>query len=169
MSLSPRTKTRLRRLAAKYETAAFVDGDPIHFLRTASGPGVETMAFVSATRTFPRHARSACAPGNCDGGFAAEAESTAFRHAQAPRPHRRGTRRGRLPTFELEITARLSEAFPGDPCRGDFALYGLGIDEDGDGHGESMPKTSSAARTALRQHSGHSQRTRPVSRRFRTS
>ena len=65
MSLSPRTKTRLRRLAAKYETAAFVDGDPIHFLRTA-----------------------------------------------------------------LEITARLAEAFPGDPCRGDFALYGLGIDEE---------------------------------------
>ena len=50
MSLPPRTKTRLRRLAAKYETAAFVDGDPIRFLRTASGPGVETMAFVAATR-----------------------------------------------------------------------------------------------------------------------
>ena len=30
----------------------------------------------------------------------------------------------------LEITARLAEAFPGDPCRGDFALYGLGIDEE---------------------------------------
>ena len=29
----------------------------------------------------------------------------------------------------LEITACLSEAFPGDPCKGDFALYGLGIDE----------------------------------------
>ena len=29
----------------------------------------------------------------------------------------------------LEITARLAEAFPGAPCRGDFALYGLGIDE----------------------------------------
>ena len=26
----------------------------------------------------------------------------------------------------LEITARLAEAFPGDPCKGDFALYGLG-------------------------------------------
>lgn len=38
-------------------------------------------------------------------------------------------RRG-LPTVELEITARLAEAFPGDPCRGDFALYGLGIDEE---------------------------------------
>jgi len=38
-------------------------------------------------------------------------------------------RRG-LPTFELEITARLAEAFPGDPCKGDFALYGLGIDEE---------------------------------------
>ena len=30
----------------------------------------------------------------------------------------------------LEITARLAEAFPGDPCKGDFALYGLGIDEE---------------------------------------
>ena len=29
----------------------------------------------------------------------------------------------------LEITARLDEVFPGDPCKGDFALYGLGIDE----------------------------------------
>ena len=30
----------------------------------------------------------------------------------------------------LEITARLAEAFPGDPCKGNFALYGLGIDEE---------------------------------------
>ena len=50
VSLSPRTRTRLRRLAAKYETAAFVDGDPIRFLHTASGPEIETMAFVAATR-----------------------------------------------------------------------------------------------------------------------
>lgn len=27
------------------------------------------------------------------------------------------------------LTAALSEAFPGDPCRGDFALFGLGIDD----------------------------------------
>ena len=27
-------------------------------------------------------------------------------------------------------TARLAEAFPGDPCKGDFAFYGLGIDEE---------------------------------------
>ena len=26
----------------------------------------------------------------------------------------------------LEITARLAAVFPGDPCKGDFALYGLG-------------------------------------------
>ena len=26
------------------------------------------------------------------------------------------------------LTAALSEAFPGDPCRGDFALFGLGVD-----------------------------------------
>lgn len=30
-------------------------------------------------------------------------------------------------TAEL-LTAVLSEAFPGDPCRGDFALFGLGVD-----------------------------------------
>ena len=30
-------------------------------------------------------------------------------------------------TAEL-LTAALSEAFPGDPCRGDFALFGLGVD-----------------------------------------
>ena len=30
----------------------------------------------------------------------------------------------------LAITARLAEAFHGDPCRGDFALYGLGTDEE---------------------------------------
>ena len=26
------------------------------------------------------------------------------------------------------LTAALAEAFPGDPCRGDFALFGLGVD-----------------------------------------
>ena len=30
-------------------------------------------------------------------------------------------------TAEL-LTAALCEAFPGDPCRGDFALFGLGVD-----------------------------------------
>ena len=30
-------------------------------------------------------------------------------------------------TAEL-LTAALNEAFPGDPCRGDFALFGLGVD-----------------------------------------
>ena len=30
-------------------------------------------------------------------------------------------------TAEL-LTAALSEVFPGDPCRGDFALFGLGVD-----------------------------------------
>ena len=30
-------------------------------------------------------------------------------------------------TAEL-LTAALAEAFPGDPCRGDFALFGLGVD-----------------------------------------
>ena len=27
------------------------------------------------------------------------------------------------------LTAALARAFPGDPCRGDFALFGLGVDE----------------------------------------
>ena len=27
----------------------------------------------------------------------------------------------------LEITAELSEVFPGDPCLGDFALFGYGV------------------------------------------
>ena len=26
------------------------------------------------------------------------------------------------------LTTALSEVFPGDPCRGDFALFGLGVD-----------------------------------------
>jgi hypothetical protein len=26
------------------------------------------------------------------------------------------------------LTAVLAEVFPGDPCRGDFALFGLGVD-----------------------------------------
>ena len=30
-------------------------------------------------------------------------------------------------TAEL-LTAALNEVFPGDPCRGDFALFGLGVD-----------------------------------------
>ena len=51
-TVNSRTKTRLRRLAAKYETAAFVEGDPIRFLHTTSGPGVETMAFVAACLSY---------------------------------------------------------------------------------------------------------------------
>ena len=31
-------------------------------------------------------------------------------------------------TAEL-LTSALNEAFPGDPCRGDFALFGLGVDK----------------------------------------
>lgn len=31
-----------------------------------------------------------------------------------------------------EITAYMAKIFPGDPCKGDFALFGLGIDPDGD-------------------------------------
>lgn len=31
----------------------------------------------------------------------------------------------------VELTWRLREAFPGDPCRGDFALFGLGVDATG--------------------------------------
>ena len=27
------------------------------------------------------------------------------------------------------LTAKLAEAFPDDPCRGDFALFGYGVDE----------------------------------------
>ena len=30
-------------------------------------------------------------------------------------------------TAEL-LTAAMQEVFPGDPCRGDFALFGLGVD-----------------------------------------
>ena len=29
----------------------------------------------------------------------------------------------------LSLTEKLGEAFPDDPCKGDFALYGLGVDE----------------------------------------
>ena len=32
-------------------------------------------------------------------------------------------------TAEL-LTASLSEVFPGDPCRGDYALFGLGVDSE---------------------------------------
>ena len=31
-------------------------------------------------------------------------------------------------TAEL-LTSALVEVFPGDPCRGDFALFGLGVDK----------------------------------------
>ena len=36
------TRARLRRLAAKYETETFAEDDPIQFLRTSAGPGIET-------------------------------------------------------------------------------------------------------------------------------
>ena len=31
-------------------------------------------------------------------------------------------------TAEL-LTTTMKEVFPGDPCRGDFALFGLGVDK----------------------------------------
>lgn len=248
MRLPPRTKTRLRRLAAKYETSAFVDGDPINFLHTASGPGVETMAFVAACLSYGsrkqflpkiqelvdmaggdvhgwilegRYARRFRAGdgrsfyrlfsygrmhelfaalrallrryGGLGAFLRANAATTApaalcalcgaFAGKAAPivpkdcssackrlclflrwmvrdgspvdyglwsdwfdkstlivpldvhvlrQARNLGLVRTNAATMHtaLEITARLAEAFPGDPCRGDFALYGLGIDEE---------------------------------------
>ena len=248
MSLSPRIKTLLRRLSARYESEAFVEDDPIRFLRTATGPGVETTAFVAAClsygsrkqflpkiqevvdmaggdvhgwilggryarrfragdgRSFYRlfshgkmHGLFAALRGllrrhGSHGAFLRENGATtapaalcalggAFAGKAAPivpkdctsackrlclflrwmvrdgspvdyglwsdwfdkgslivpldvhvlRQARRlglvGTNTATMRTA-LEITARLAEAFPGDPCRGDFALYGLGIDEE---------------------------------------
>ena len=116
MSLSPRTRTRLRRLAAKHETAAFAEDDPIRFLRTARGPGVETMAFVAACLSYGSRKQ-----------FLPKRRVHVLRQAR-----NLGLVRANAATMHtaLEITARLAEAFPGDPCKGDFALYGLGIDEE---------------------------------------
>ena len=118
MGLHPRTKTRLHRLAAKYETAAFADGDPIRFLHTASGPGVETMAFVAACLSYG--SRKQFLPKMQDDVHVLrQARNLGLVRTNAATMH-----------TALEITARLAEAFPGDPCKGDFALYGLGIDEE---------------------------------------
>lgn len=47
------TRALLRRLAAKYETAAFADDDPVQFLRGAGdGPNLETTAFVAASLSY---------------------------------------------------------------------------------------------------------------------
>ena len=118
MSLPPRTKTRILRLAAKYETAAFVDGDPIRFLHTATGPGVETMAFVAAFLSYGSRKQ-----------FLPKMQDDVHVLRQARNLGLVRTNAATMRTA-LEITACLAEAFPGDPCRGDFALYGLGIDED---------------------------------------
>ena len=194
-----RTRTRLRRLAAKYETATFADGDPIRFLRTASGPGVETMAFVAACLSYgsrrqflPKiQALVDMAGGDVHGWILEGRYARRFRAGDGRSFYRLFSygrmhelfaalrallrRHGGLGAFlrangattapaalcalcgafagkaapivpkdnlglvgtnaatmrtALEITARLAEAFPGDPCRGDFALYGLGIDEE---------------------------------------
>ena len=118
VSLSPRTRTRLRRPAAKYETAAFIEDDPIRFLHTASGPGIETTAFVAACLSYG--SRKQFLPNLKD-------DIHVLRQAQ-----NLGLVRTNAATMHtaLEITARLAEVFPGDPCKGDFALYGLGIDEE---------------------------------------
>jgi len=53
MNVSPATKARLRRLAARYEAAAFFDDDPARFLRLGGdGPGAETTAFVAASLSY---------------------------------------------------------------------------------------------------------------------
>ena len=241
------TRARLRRLAAKYETAAFVEDDPIRFLRTSAGPGIETTAFVAACLSYGSRAQFLSkiqdvvnmAGGDVHGwivsgrftrrfrvgddrsfyrlfsygrmhemfaalrtllrrygslgsflqaGGSTTAKSAlcaicgAFAGKAAPivpknctsackrlclflrwmvrdgspvdyglwsgwfdkaslivpldvhvlrQAQRLGLVRSSSATMRtaLEITARLAEAFPGDPCKGDFALYGLGIDE----------------------------------------
>ncbi len=239
------TRARLRRLAAKYETEAFVADDPIRFLRSASGPGVETTAFVAAclsygsrTQFLPKIQEVVdLAGGDVHGWIVSGRFARAFRAGDARSFYRlfsygkmhclfaalrpllrrygsigeflRASGATTAPTalcalcgafagkaapivpkdctsackrlclflrwmvrdgspvdyglwsdwFDksslivpldvhvlrqarnlglvqsstttmhtaLEITARLAEAFPGDPCKGDFALYGLGI------------------------------------------
>ena len=56
--LSGRTKALLRRLADRYETAAFADGDPVGVLRALPpGPGAETAAFVAACLSYGSRAQ----------------------------------------------------------------------------------------------------------------
>ncbi len=247
--VAPATKTRLRRLAARYETATFVEDDPSRFLRTAGdGPSIETTAFVAAClsygsrkqfllkiqeiadmahgdvhswilsgrfarrfragdsrsfyRLFPfgkmhelfaalrtllrRHGSIGAflrANGATTAPTALCALCEAFGGKAAPvvpkdcssackrlclflrwmvRDHspvdyglwsdwfdkstlivpldvhvlRQARRLGLVLTnaatmhTALDLTKKLSEVFPGDPCKGDFALYGLGINED---------------------------------------
>ena len=241
------TRARLRRLAAKYETVAFAEDDPIRFLRTAEGSGIETTAFVAACLSYGSRAQFLpkiqdvvdMAGGDVHGWivsgrfarrFRAADDRSFYRLFSYGRMHEMFAalrtllrRHGSLGAFlkasgattakaalrticgafagkaapivpkdcasackrlclflrwmvrdgspvdyglwsgwfdkaslivpldihvlrqaqrlglvrsdsatmhtALEITARLAEVFPGDPCKGDFALYGLGIDE----------------------------------------
>ena len=245
--ISGATRTRLRRLATKYETEAFAEDDPIRFLRAAEGPGIETTAFVAACLSYGSRAQFLpkiqdvvdMAGGDVHGWivsgrfarwFRADDGRSFYRLFSYGRMHQMFAvlrtllqRHGSLGSFlqtngattaptalctlcaafagkaapivpkdctsackrlclflrwmvrdgspvdyglwsgwfdkaslivpldvhvlrqaqriglvrsgsatmhtALEITARLAEAFPGDPCKGDFALYGLGIDE----------------------------------------
>ncbi len=241
-------RVRLRRLAAKYETAAFAETDPVRFLRSAIGPGVETMAFVAACLSYGSRAQFLpkiqeivdLADGDVHGWIASGRFARSFRagddrsfyrlfsygrmHCFLAALRKLLMRHGSLGAFlrtngattapvalraicgtfagraapivprdcssackrlclflrwmvrddspvdsglwrdwfdksslivpldvhvlrqakklgfvrsstatmhtALEITARLAEVFPGDPCKGDFALYGLGADKD---------------------------------------
>ena len=141
-----------------------MDGDPIRFLHTASGPGIETMAFVAACLSYgsrkqflPKiQALVDMAGGDVHGWILEGRYARRFRAGDGRSFYRLFSygrmhelfaalrallrRHGGLGAFlrangattapALEITARLAEAFPGDPCRGDFALYGLGTDEE---------------------------------------
>ena len=147
MSVPARTRTRLRQLAAKYETAAFVEDDPIRFLRTASGPGVETTAFVAACLSYGSRRQflpkilflrwmvrdgSPVDYGLWSDWFDKSTLIVPLDVHVLRQARNLGLVRTNAATMHtaLEITARLAEAFPGDPSRGDFALYGLGIDEE---------------------------------------
>ena len=95
-----------------------MDGDPIRFLHTASGPGIETMAFVAACLSYG--SRKQFLPKMQDDVHVLrQARNLGLVRTNAATMH-----------TALEITERLADAFPGDPCKGDFALYGLGIDEE---------------------------------------
>jgi hypothetical protein len=46
------------------------------------------------------------------------------------KPARSGKVRAATLATAEELTETLREAFPDDPVRGDFALFGLGVDEE---------------------------------------
>ena len=148
-------KRLLGKYAAKYEKAEFLEGDPSRFMHLVTGAAnQEATAFVASGLSFGSRSQFLpriqwlldCAHGDMDRWIRTGAFERDMKHGDSRCFYRFFTysdmhvvqearRLGLLTStctsmsVARRLTAKLAEVFPDDPCRGDFALFGYGVDE----------------------------------------